>query len=84
MMTISPFANDTQSMTIGGLTIENHEDRVVVYGDIDLTRDKAGLAQARRLKELVDGVVRYLEKATDLPDSVQLSPVIDEVDNPFA
>jgi hypothetical protein len=37
-------------MTIDKLTIENGTDRISIYGSIDLTRDKRGLAHAQALK----------------------------------
>src|SRR4051794_4282295 len=42
----------------GGLTVESRTDRVSVYGGLDLTRDKRGLAHARELEALPDRVVR--------------------------
>ena len=57
-------------MGIGGLTVENRTDRVSVYGGLDLTRDKRGLAHARELEALLDRVVRALEAEKDLPDRV--------------
>ena len=57
MATIKPFANDSDSIGIGGLTVENGTDQIAVYGNLDITRDKAGLAAARKLKALVDAAV---------------------------
>jgi hypothetical protein len=47
--TISPFANESELLGIGDLTIDNRTDRISIYGSIDLTRDKAGLEHARML-----------------------------------
>ena len=52
--TISPFANESESLGIGDLTIENRTDRISIYGNIDLTRDKAGLEHARMLKAVLE------------------------------
>ena len=52
--TISPFANESESLGIGDLTIENRTDRVSIYGYIDLTHDKVGLEHARMLKAVLD------------------------------
>jgi hypothetical protein len=54
--TISPFTNDSESLGIGDLTIENRTNRISIYGNIDLTRDKAGLEHARMLKAMLDKV----------------------------
>ena len=45
---LNSFADDAASMNVGELTIENGKDRVAVYGQLDLTRDKAGLRGAAR------------------------------------
>ena len=51
---------------------------------IDLTRDKAGLENARALKQLLDDVVRVLEGDPALPEHVAppKAPVMKR--NPFA
>ena len=66
---IHPFANESESIQLGDLTIENRTDRVSIYGSIDLTLDKAGLDHARSLKAILDLTVAELEKA-NLPDSI--------------
>lgn len=84
--TIQPFANDSEAVTIGELSVENQADRVSVFGSLDLTRDKAGLRHARALKAVLDSVVRALEAEEDLPDRVAPSEApegSDTVDNPF-
>jgi hypothetical protein len=81
--TISPFANESESLGIGDLTIENRTDRISVYGSIDLTRDKAGLEHARMLKAVLDRVVQVLESERDLPDKIAPPDMPDEVANPF-
>lgn len=83
MPTIKPFANDADSIGIGGLTIENGTDKIALYGNIDLTRDKVGLKLAHELKALVDGVIKALEADKALPDQVELPKKPDEVENPF-
>jgi hypothetical protein len=69
---IKPFANESESFEIASLTIENRTDRVQLYGNIHLTRDKAGLADARVLKRLLDDVVEALEGDDSLPDKLIL------------
>ena len=44
-----PFADDAALETIGKLKVENGTDRLTLYGALDITRDKPGLAQARAL-----------------------------------
>jgi len=83
MTTIKPFANDADSIGIGGLTVENGTDKVAVYGNLDITRDKAGLAAARKLKALVDAAVAALEADKSLPDRIEPPKPADEVENPF-
>jgi hypothetical protein len=84
MCPIHPFENESESFAVGGLTIENRVDRVTVYGNTDLTRDKAGLADALRLKDIVDRIVTSLEGQGDLPDKVAPPKPTKTVKNPFA
>ena len=81
---MKPFENESESDSIGSLTIENRTDRVTLYGNLHLTRDKVGLAHARTLKDLLDDVVRVLEAARDLPEKVELKNAPRPVKNPFA
>lgn len=82
--TIKPYANDSESLEFGGLTVENHPDSVAVYGNLELTKDKEGLANAKTLKAVVDAVVAALEKEKDLPAKVAAPEAPQEVKNPFA
>ena len=81
MSTLQPFANEADSITIGDITIENRLDRLELYGSVQITRDKEGLALAQELKALLDATLQILE-SEDLPDQVPIEPT-DEVDNPF-
>ena len=81
--TFSPYADDAASLSIGGLTLENGTERVALYGQLDLTRDKAGLRLARELKAVLDAVVHQLEAAHDLPEQVPPPAKPRTVKNPF-
>ncbi|NYE60145.1 hypothetical protein FHW58_001297 [Duganella sp. 1224] len=76
-----PYQNESDVLRVGGLTIENRVDRVTITGDIDLTADQAGLADARALHQLLAAVVAHLE-AQSLPDHLP-PPVATIVNNPF-
>lgn len=78
---IKPYANEADSLILGELTVENRLDRLELYGSLQITRDKEGLALARELKSLVDAALEVLE-SEDLPDHIPRDPT-DEVDNPF-
>ena len=84
MATIDPFANESDSLGIGGLTVENRTDRVSVYGSLDLTRDRQGLAHARELQALLGRVVRALEAEKGLPEQATPPATPEVVRNPFA
>ena len=62
--TMDFFKNESEVMILKGqnhdLNIENRLDRVSLYGSVDITRDQEGLAQALRLKEVVDSMVSAL------------------------
>lgn len=81
METIRPFENEAESLQIDELTIENRLDRIAIYGNTEITRDKRGLERARQLQRLLDDTVRALE-AEDLPETVETIPP-DKVPNPF-
>jgi hypothetical protein len=76
-----PYANESDVLNIGHLTIENRLDRITLSGDVDLTADRAGLADARALRELLGDVVARLE-ARELPAKLP-PPATETVDNPF-
>ena len=61
MTTLVPFADNAASVSIAELTIENGTERIALYGSLDITRDKQGLARARSLVILLGQAVRHLE-----------------------
>ncbi|MYM34981.1 hypothetical protein GTP38_11610 [Duganella sp. FT94W] len=76
-----PYKNESDVLHIGGLMIENRLDRITISGDIDLTADQAGLADAHALRQLLVDVVAKLE-AQSLP--ARLPPTTNTiVANPF-
>lgn len=77
-----PYANESDVLHIGGLTVENRVDRVTLSGDIDLTLDKAGQANARALHQLLTDVLAKLDSA-NLPDRLP-PPATGSTANPFA
>jgi len=76
-----PYANESDVLEIGGLSVENRIDRISISGDIDLTLDKPGLALAKQLQKLLADVVAQLEKQA-LPDQLP-PPEVTSVANPF-
>lgn len=84
MATINPYRNDADALEIGELKIENGTDTVAVYGSVNLTRDRQGLAQAKALKAVLDKVVTALEAEKDLPDHIAPPKAPDQVSNPFS
>jgi hypothetical protein len=75
------YQNESETVDIGKLTIENRTDRVTIYGSLDVTRDKAGLKSAHELKATVDAIVAFLE-AENLPEQIALKAPT-EKKNPF-
>ncbi len=82
MGTIRPFANESDSVSIDELTVENRVDQLEIYGSLSITRDKAGLERALRLKDILDAAVKALQDDAALPDRMAFKPT-DKVDNPF-
>lgn len=58
---IEPFANNHQSMQIGELVIENQEDKIIMYGDIELTLDASGYQQAQQLHKLTTEIIQAFQ-----------------------
>ena len=83
MTKFMPFADDTASTSIGKLTVENGTDRIALYGSLDLTRDRQGLAHAHALKAILDQAVQVLEEQPDLPEAVPAAAAPRTVANPF-
>ena len=84
MTKLAPFADDASSVSIAKLTIENGTDRITLYGSLELTRDRQGLAHARALKTIIDQTVQVLEAQPDLPDAVPTAAAPKSVSNPFS
>ena len=82
MSELRPFQNESETLQIGELTIENRIDQLELYGSLAITRDKAGLQQALRLKALLDEAVLHLQNEKDLPEQVFFGTT-DNVQNPF-
>ena len=79
-----PFADDSKSASIDSLTIENGRDKIALYGSLDITRDKAGLAIARELAAFLAKVVDTLQADATLPDQLPPAPPPKTVRNPFS
>lgn len=77
-----PYENGTESHAIHDLTVENDLDCVSLSGNLQLTKDQAGLKAAKVLQALLNDVVTALENTADLPDAVQRKQS-GEIENPF-
>jgi hypothetical protein len=82
METIDPYANESEVLLLGELTIENRVDMVSIYGSIDITRDKRGLKHAQTLKYLFDSIVEVLSKE-DLPEEIPPPGGSGEIESSF-
>jgi hypothetical protein len=84
MKSFLPFRNECDAITLGGLKIENREDRIAVYGSLAITRDRAGLAGAKALKDILESIIKELEGEPGLPVRVAAAEAPVQVKNPFA
>ena len=82
LLSIDPFANEEEVITIEELLIENRLDRISIHGSVDITKDKQGLEYAFALKRQIDTIVEYLKKQA-LPEKISVENVAKEVKNPF-
>lgn len=83
-----PFNNDSQSVGLGELTLENQGEQVNLYGSATFTVDKDSLAQAKQLQQVLNDIVTYLEShganavnKADIKAAEQAN--VDVVKNPF-
>jgi len=79
----TPYKNESDVLQFGDMTIENRLDRITIYGNIDITKDKEGLEHALLLKQVIDTTIKELENTEELPDRIVITDV-ETVDNPFA
>ena len=77
-----PFEQGTESHAIHDLTLENATDCVSVYGNLQITKDQAGLKAAKALQALLNQVVASLEAEAQLPEKIQTQNKR-EIENPF-
>ncbi|ENW07105.1 hypothetical protein [Acinetobacter beijerinckii] len=76
-----PFENGNESSAIYDLTLENQLDCVSLYGNLQITKDQAGLKSAKALQQFINDVVIALEKE-ELPKQIERKPE-QEIENPF-
>jgi hypothetical protein len=76
-----PFKNEAECLQIGDLTIENRLNRVSLFGSLDITRDREGLAAAKALQDVLIVTLAELETA-DLPERIAMVEP-ETVKNPF-
>lgn len=78
------FNNDSEVLQIGGLTLENGMDGVLIVGDLQIEKSALGRQQARALYEFMQELMVKFETLDDLPE--RLSDDTQQaiwVDNPF-
>ncbi|ENU86710.1 hypothetical protein [Acinetobacter sp. CIP 102129] len=76
-----PFEQGDQSSAIYDLTLENQVDCVSLYGNLQITKDQAGLKTAKALQNFINDVVAALEKQ-NLPEQIERK-IEREIENPF-
>ncbi len=80
-MSFKAFQDDTSSIDIGDLTFENNDQRVAIFGSLNIGCDQQGLAQAKQLQTIINHMVAYLQQQ-DLPEQIEaFTPK--NVKNPF-
>lgn len=85
---MSPFENDTDAMTIAGLSIENGSEQITMFGNMEIKRDQQSLQHLDALMAVLGEIRSKLASFNDLPDlDVAMSEVdasmVDVVANPF-
>ena len=77
-----PFEQGTESSAIEDLTLENQTDYVSLYGNLQITKDQAGLKNAKALQAFLNQVVAALEQEENLPQQIERKAER-EIENPF-
>ena len=75
-------------MQIGELVIENQEDKIIIYGDINLVLNNIGYEQAKQLHELSSKILLAFENSSLYSNDEAKSKEKDDqsgkiIDNPF-
>lgn len=65
------YENDTDGFTTGNLKITNGFDTIRVEGTLEITKDRAGLEAALKLKRGVDAAIDALKRDRNLPESIR-------------
>lgn len=76
------FENGTESHSIHDLTLENGEDRINIYGNLQIAKDQDGLQAAKILQTYFNDIVKVLEQEANLPEKIS-TKTEGEVENPF-
>ncbi len=84
MKAFLPYANEADTLGLGGLNVENRLDRVSIFGSVDLTKDQAGLQCARLLHAVLGDVVAALETEKNLPPELPPPEAPSAARDPFA
>lgn len=85
-MKFAPFSNESDVITIGELTIENHEGSIALVGNTTITRTKQGLAAARVLLDVMQRAVSVMTDdaaAGKLSDQGSVDEPVGHIKNPF-
>lgn len=82
----TPFANAIDAVNVGELSIENGEQRITIFGQLEINRDQQGLAQAQWLAEFFQNLAVTLAAEKTLPAQLpaEIPTASTQIDNPFA
>ena len=68
----SPFKNETDSVRVGKLAVNNRLDRISLNGSLEITLDQEGLESARVLMEVLSLVMHEMAHR-DLPETIAVA-----------
>lgn len=81
-MGFNPYADESASLNLDGLTLENHVDHIAIYGQLSINKDQQGLATALSLQAELMQIIAALQ-AIELPERIKTASAV-TVKNPFA
>lgn len=79
-MKFDAFGNDSQVVSIDGLTIENGNSSIAIYGDLTIDKDN-GYQKIKQLATICEQILTALDQPVSQAPLDTVS--IDVTDNPF-
>ncbi|MDD4969896.1 MAG: hypothetical protein PHT07_10760 [Paludibacter sp.] len=61
---------DADPIRIGHTNVKNQHNKITIIGNIEITKDKAGLEYALKIKRIVDASIDEMRRDKNLPEKL--------------